>query len=59
MHMFQLVSVGVHYIVESRINVIQGTTLSAIHFVPGQFVDVVANSWVLLFLIEDKSSRVT
>jgi len=22
----------------------QGTTLSAIHFVPGQFVDVVANS---------------
>jgi large subunit ribosomal protein L3 len=23
-----------------------GTTLSAAHFVPGQFVDVVANSWV-------------
>jgi len=23
-----------------------GTTLSAIHFVPGQFVDVIANSYV-------------
>jgi len=27
-----------------------GTTLSAIHFVPGQFVDVVANSYVFLVL---------
>ena len=26
-----------------------GTTLSACHFVPGQYVDVVANSYVLPF----------
>lgn len=34
--------------------ILKGTTFSALHFVPGQFIDVVANSYVFtLYYVEE------